>query len=134
MRFRRPWWFSRARAGGFRGLRVRAPSCLVLSISELPQSQPIEVIAVIGGEATAPQPVRALTDQTNRSDTKDRTQRPVPPRPTSRNPKDLPHGCSRSFAAARAYRDDTADRIRRFLPWFAAWPGMFTVRASGHRS
>ncbi len=31
-------------------LRLRAPACLVLSISELPASQPIEVIAVIGGE------------------------------------------------------------------------------------
>ncbi len=32
-------------------LRLRAPQCLVLSISELPPSQPIEVISVIGGEA-----------------------------------------------------------------------------------
>ena len=32
-------------------LRLRAPSCLVLSISELPPAQPIEVIDVIGGEA-----------------------------------------------------------------------------------
>ena len=31
-------------------LRLRAPSCLVLSISELPAAQPIEVIEVIGGE------------------------------------------------------------------------------------
>jgi flagellar biosynthesis protein FlhA len=31
-------------------LRSRAPSCLVLSIAELPASQPIEVIGVIGGE------------------------------------------------------------------------------------
>ena len=31
-------------------LRLRAPGCAVLSISELPESQPIEVIAVIGGE------------------------------------------------------------------------------------
>jgi len=30
-------------------LRQRAPSCLVLSINELPPSQPVEVIAVIGG-------------------------------------------------------------------------------------
>ena len=35
-------------------LRLRAPSCLVLSISELPVSQPIEVIAVIGGPAAPP--------------------------------------------------------------------------------
>jgi flagellar biosynthesis protein FlhA len=31
-------------------LRLRAPTCLVLSISELPAAQPIEVIDVIGGE------------------------------------------------------------------------------------
>jgi flagellar biosynthesis protein FlhA len=31
-------------------LRLRAPQCAVLSISELPPSQPIEVIDVIGGE------------------------------------------------------------------------------------
>jgi flagellar biosynthesis protein FlhA len=31
-------------------LRLRAPTCLVLSISELPQTQPIEVLAVVGGE------------------------------------------------------------------------------------
>ena len=31
-------------------LRLRAPQCLVLSINELPASQPIEVIAVVGGE------------------------------------------------------------------------------------
>ena len=35
-------------------LRLRAPSCLVLSIAELPVSQPIEVISVIGGPAPAP--------------------------------------------------------------------------------
>ncbi len=34
-------------------LRLRAPQCLVLSISELPPAQPIEVLAVIGGEAPA---------------------------------------------------------------------------------
>lgn len=32
-------------------LRLRAPSVLVLSISELPPAQPIEVVAVIGGDA-----------------------------------------------------------------------------------
>ena len=54
----------RARRTLSAALRFRAPACLVLSISELPQSQPIEVIAVIGGEANsgAP-PVPALTDQ-----------------------------------------------------------------------
>lgn len=31
-------------------LRQRAPNCLVLSIAELPPSQPIEVISVIGGD------------------------------------------------------------------------------------
>jgi len=31
-------------------LKLRAPSCTVLSINELPPAQPIEVIAVIGGE------------------------------------------------------------------------------------
>jgi flagellar biosynthesis protein FlhA len=31
-------------------LKLRAPSCLVLSISELPPAQPIEVIAVVGSE------------------------------------------------------------------------------------
>jgi len=41
-------------------LRLRAPNCAVLSISELPTEQPIEVIAVIGGAqpptAALPQP------------------------------------------------------------------------------
>jgi flagellar biosynthesis protein FlhA len=53
----------RARRTLSAALRFRAPACLVLSISELPQSQPIEVIAVIGGEANAPPPPPALTDQ-----------------------------------------------------------------------
>lgn len=47
-------------------LRLRAPSCLVLSISELPQSQPIEVIEVVGGEpqafATLPGPIDNPSD------------------------------------------------------------------------
>ncbi len=34
-------------------LRLRAPSCLVLSIAELPPTQPIEVVAVVGGEGDA---------------------------------------------------------------------------------
>ncbi|MBC2665629.1 flagellar biosynthesis protein FlhA [Novosphingobium flavum] len=38
-------------------LRLRAPQCLVLSISELPPAQPIEVLAVIGGD---PAPAPAL--------------------------------------------------------------------------
>ncbi len=33
-------------------LRLRAPSCLVISIAELPPSQPIAVISVIGGPAS----------------------------------------------------------------------------------
>ena len=42
-------------------LRMRAPSCLVLSISELPAAQPIEVIEVIGGEPQhAAPPARGL--------------------------------------------------------------------------
>ena len=39
-------------------LRQRAPSCLVLSIAELPPSQPVEVIAVIGSAAAAPVPAQ----------------------------------------------------------------------------
>jgi flagellar biosynthesis protein FlhA len=35
-------------------LKQRAPSCLVLSIAELPPAQPIEVIAVVGAPAPAP--------------------------------------------------------------------------------
>ncbi|QZH76621.1 MAG: FHIPEP family type III secretion protein [Erythrobacter sp.] len=35
-------------------LRQRAPSCLVLSINELPPTQPVEVVAVIGGQAALP--------------------------------------------------------------------------------
>jgi flagellar biosynthesis protein FlhA len=53
----------RARRTLSAALRFRAPACLVLSISELPQSQPIEVIAVIGGEASTPPQPPALTDQ-----------------------------------------------------------------------
>ena len=34
-------------------LKLRAPGCAVLSINELPIAQPIEVIAVVGGEAEA---------------------------------------------------------------------------------
>ena len=37
-------------------LRLRAPSCTVLSIAELAPAQPIEVIAVIGGESAEPAP------------------------------------------------------------------------------
>ena len=40
-------------------LRLRAPSCLVLSISELPASQPIEVIDIIGGEGSPATPLLA---------------------------------------------------------------------------
>jgi flagellar biosynthesis protein FlhA len=37
-------------------LKLRAPGCLVISINELPVAQPIEVIAVIGGENEQPHP------------------------------------------------------------------------------
>ena len=37
-------------------LRMRAPQCLVLSISELPPTQPIEVLTVIGGTRQPPAP------------------------------------------------------------------------------
>ncbi len=37
-------------------LRLRAPSCLVISIAELPATQPIEVIDVVGAPAPAHQP------------------------------------------------------------------------------
>ncbi len=52
-------------------LKLRAPGCAVLSINELPVSQPIEVIAVVGGEEAArPQveaaPVAAPAPETNR--------------------------------------------------------------------
>ena len=69
----------RARRTLSAALRFRAPACLVLSISELPQSQPIEVIAVIGGEATAsPPPPPALTDQSAQTQ---RGQASAPPMP-----------------------------------------------------
>ncbi|MEO0063123.1 MAG: hypothetical protein RLZZ08_1683, partial [Pseudomonadota bacterium] len=41
-------------------LRLRAPGCTVLSINELPVAQPVEVIAVVGGEQEATAPVPAL--------------------------------------------------------------------------
>ncbi|MBA3053414.1 MAG: flagellar biosynthesis protein FlhA [Sphingomonadales bacterium] len=52
-------------------LRLRAPECLVLSIAELPPTQPIEVLAVIGGDgppaaqlpAPAPTPPGSPTEQ-----------------------------------------------------------------------
>jgi len=40
-------------------LRLRAPSCAVLSIAELPSAQPIEVVAVIGAPAL-PQPSHVI--------------------------------------------------------------------------
>ena len=47
-------------------LKQRAPSCQVLSISELPAAQPVEVIEVIGAEAqpAAAQPAPALPQPT----------------------------------------------------------------------
>lgn len=44
-------------------LKLRAPSCLVLSIAELPAAQPIEVIAVIG--APPPEPALLQPPQPN---------------------------------------------------------------------
>jgi flagellar biosynthesis protein FlhA len=54
-------------------LRLRAPQCLVLSIAELPPTQPIEVLAVIGEDPSAhpaassipalPQPGSAFTEE-----------------------------------------------------------------------
>lgn len=39
-------------------LKLRAPTCLVLSIAELPPAQPIEVVAVVGGEAGNDSPLQ----------------------------------------------------------------------------
>jgi flagellar biosynthesis protein FlhA len=44
-------------------LRLRAPSCTVLSIAELAPEQPIEVIDVIGGEPAAVEPPRQLSSE-----------------------------------------------------------------------
>ena len=38
-------------------LKLRAPGCTVLSINELPPTQPIEVIAVVGGASDTSQPL-----------------------------------------------------------------------------
>lgn len=46
-------------------LRLRTPHCVVLSIAELPPTQPIEVLAVIGGE---PAPAPALPHPSSDSD------------------------------------------------------------------
>ena len=43
-------------------LRLRAPSCLVLSITELPAAQPIEVLAVIGAPAPSLPPSHAIPE------------------------------------------------------------------------
>ena len=48
-------------------LKFRAPTVTVLSISELPPSQPVEVIAVIGGESRESAAPPALTDQSAQS-------------------------------------------------------------------
>ncbi len=45
-------------------LRLRAPSCLVLSIAELPAARPIEVIEVIGGEQP-PRPTHPAIPEPN---------------------------------------------------------------------
>jgi flagellar biosynthesis protein FlhA len=46
-------------------LKLRAPGCLVISINELPIAQPIEVIAVIGGENETQQQAPALSGETH---------------------------------------------------------------------
>ena len=44
-------------------LRQRAPTCLVLSITELPVSQSVEVIGVIGGaQASTPSPPQLIDE------------------------------------------------------------------------
>jgi len=43
-------------------LKLRAPGCLVISINELPVAQPIDVIAVIGGESDRPQQAQLLSE------------------------------------------------------------------------
>ncbi len=50
-------------------LKLRAPACLVLSIAELPPSQPIEVIAVIGGDAPVPPGLPAPSDISSQANT-----------------------------------------------------------------
>ena len=37
-------------------LRTRVPRALVLSLNELPPTQPVEVVSVIGGQQLPPQP------------------------------------------------------------------------------
>jgi len=46
-------------------LRLRAPGCAVLSINELPASQPIEVIAIVGGEERQPPTLTPSAGETN---------------------------------------------------------------------
>ncbi len=45
-------------------LSQRVPRCLVLSINELPATQPVEVVGVIGAEAEPQPPAAALSDET----------------------------------------------------------------------
>ncbi len=47
-------------------LKLRAPGCAVLSINELPIAQPIEVIAVVGGEAETQPQIAAPAPAANR--------------------------------------------------------------------
>jgi flagellar biosynthesis protein FlhA len=49
-------------------LKLRAPGCLVISINELPLTQGIEVIAVVGGEANLPDQPPALPEPTQAYD------------------------------------------------------------------
>ncbi len=61
-------------------LRLRAPGCLVLSIAELPEAQPIEVIAVIGGD---PLPTAALPAPQPQPQPQPQTQTQTPPPDTA---------------------------------------------------
>ena len=45
-------------------LRLRAPACVVMSIAELPETQPVEVIAVVGEQPT-PSPALTGPDPSN---------------------------------------------------------------------
>ncbi|MDE2303649.1 MAG: hypothetical protein KGK11_13930, partial [Sphingomonadales bacterium] len=44
-------------------LRLRAPQCAVLSIAELPETQPIEVVSVIGAAPPAAGPASEFIER-----------------------------------------------------------------------
>ena len=91
-------------------LKLRAPGCLVISINELPVAQPIEVIAVIGGESEQPQQTQALAEAT-----------PLPD--YEREP--WPHDDAEPIAlsAARAYRGEVGDGLDASCRWCASSRG-----------